>query len=313
LAQVQRHDCYTFPVRQLIINADDLGLTAGVNRAIRETHVHGVVSSTTLLASGAAFADGIELARSARALSVGCHVMLVDGAPVSEPGSIPTLLASRSAEPGRFYARISAVAARAVFGRFDRDQLVSEIVAQVRKLQAAEVSVTHLDTHKHTHIFPQILRALVKAARICGVPAIRNPFVPVTAMPAGRFARQPRLWKRYGQVRVLRSFAAQFRDRMKRAGLATPDGVVGVIESGSFDGSRLRQVLGNLPEGTWELACHPGYDDADLRAANTRLLASREEERRLLTSPELRQFLDEQGIQVISYREIAASPGQCPR
>jgi chitin disaccharide deacetylase len=299
--------CYTRCVRRLIANADDLGLTAGINRAIGEAHTGGVVTSATLMAGGAAFEGGIELARSSPKLSVGCHVVLVDGAPVSDPNSVRSLVANRSTEPGSFYSGVSAVAARAVFGRFDRDELVSEIVAQVRKIQAAGLLVTHLDTHKHTHIFPMILAAVVKAARICGVAAIRNPFVPLRAVRPGQFAGKPGLWKRYGQVRLLRSFGGQFRAKMQRAGLRTPDGIVGVIETGSFDGSLLRQALRNLPEGTWELVCHPGYDDADLRAVRTRLLASREEERRLLTSPELRQFLDEHGIQLISYREFADS------
>ena len=294
-------------MRQLIVNADDLGLTVGVNRAIRETHAHGIVTSATLMASGMAFEDAIDLVRSLPRLSVGCHVVLVDGTPASEPGSIQTLLANRSAQPGRFYSRVAAVAARAVFGRLDPDQLVSEIVAQVQTIQAAGVQVTHLDTHKHTHIFPQILRALVKAARICCVPAVRNPFAPASSLRPRQFSRRPGLWKRYGQVRMLRSFAAQFQEKMKRAGLATPDGVVGVVETGSFDRSLLRQALANLPDGTWELVCHPGYDDADLRALHTRLLASRDQERQLLTSPELRQFLDEQAIRVISYREFAGS------
>ncbi|HYK49068.1 MAG TPA: ChbG/HpnK family deacetylase, partial [Terriglobales bacterium] len=298
------YGCYTFCVRQLIVNADDLGLTPGVNRAIRETHVDGIVTSATLMASGAAFHDAIEIARSEKNLSVGCHVVLVDGAPVSEHSSIQTLLANRSVRPGRFYPRISAVAARSVFGRLDPDQLVNEIVAQITKIQAAGLQVTHLDTHKHTHVFPQILRALVKAARICGVPAIRNPFVSARSLRPQQFSRRPRLWKRYGQVRVLHSFATQFHDKMKRAGLSTPDGVVGVIETGSFDSSLLRQALAGLPDGTWELVCHPGYDDADLRAANTRLLRSRELERQLFTSPELRQFLEEQGIRLISYRQL---------
>lgn len=294
-------------MRRLIVNADDLGLTAGVNRAIGEAHTSGVVTSATLMAGGAAFDGAIELARSSPKLSVGCHVVLVDGAPVLDPSSVSSLVANRSAEPGRFYSRISAVATRALFGRFDRDQLASESVAQIRKIQDAGLLVTHLDTHKHTHIFPVILAAVVKAARICGVAAIRNPFVPLKAVRPGQFAGNPGLWKRYGQLRLLRSFAGQFREKMRRAGLRTPDGIVGVLETGSLDHSLLRQALRNLPEGTWELVCHPGYDDAHLRAVRTRLLASREEERRLLTSAELRQFLDEHGIQLISYREFADS------
>ncbi|HYU47219.1 MAG TPA: ChbG/HpnK family deacetylase, partial [Terriglobales bacterium] len=287
------------------VNADDFGLTAGVNRAIVETHSGGIVSSATLMANGAAFGDAVERTRAVPALSVGCHVVLVDGAPVSAPSAVDTLLAIRSAEPDKFHSRLSTVAARAVFGGFDPDQLVDEIAAQIRTIQSARVELTHLDTHKHTHVFPEILSALVRAARICEVRAIRNPFVPVAAVSANQFAGKPRLWKRYGQVRMLRSFAGQFRAQVRRAGLATPDGIVGVVETGSFTPSLLRQALTNLPEGTWELVCHPGYDDADLRTARTRLIDSRDQERRLLMSDQLRTFLDEQKIRLTSYREFA--------
>jgi len=296
-------------VRKLIVNADDFGLTAGVNRAILETHSAGVLSSATLMANGGAFEDAVTAARSAPNLSVGCHVVLVDGTPVSPPDAIDTLLGIRSAEPDKFYSSLSAFAARAMLGGFDRDQLVAEVTAQIRKIQSAGIQVTHLDTHKHAHVFPEILAALLRAARICGVRAIRNPFVPVKVMPAKLFKGKRDLWKRYTQVRMLHTFSGQFLQRTKRTGVLTPDGVVGVIETGSVDSSGysslLRQTLASLPEGTWELVCHPGYNDADLRAASTRLVDSREMERRLLSSAELRQFLEEQKIQVINYREIA--------
>ena len=195
-----------------------------------------------------------------------------------------------------------------MLGGFDRDQLVAEITAQVRKIQAAGIQVTHLDSHKHAHIFPEILAAMLRAARICGVRAIRNPIVPIKAMPARQFKHKRDLWKRYGQIRVLHSFSGQFKKQTKRAGIFTPDGVIGVVETGALESSGysslLRETLANLPEGTWEYVCHPGYSDADLRAVRTRLLDSRDEERKLLTSPELRQFLEEQKIRVISYRDF---------
>jgi hopanoid biosynthesis associated protein HpnK len=294
-------------VRRLIVNADDLGMTAGVNRAVRETHINGVVTSTTLMANGTAFQDAIEFVHAVPSISVGCHVVLVDGDPVSARESIPTLLSTRGGQAGRFYSDISSVAARAVLQRFDPDQLVSEIVGQIKTIQSAGVQVTHLDTHKHTHLFPQILRALTQAARTAGVPAVRNPFVPAITLRVRSFARRSKLWKRYSQVRMLNIFAARFKEKMKRAGLATPDGVVGVIETGSLDSTLLRRALVNLPDGTWELVCHPGYDDVDLQASNTRLTASRERERQLLVSPDLRQFLEEQAIHLIGYREFAGS------
>lgn len=291
-------------MRQLIVNADDFGLTSGVNRAILEAHREGVVSSATLMANSAAFDEAVEAARALPTMSVGCHVVLTDGAPVSPPGAVDTLLAIRSAEPERFYANLSAFAARATLGGFDREQLVSEITAQIRRIQAAGLEVTHLDSHKHAHIFPEILLAMLRAAKICGVHAIRSPFVPLKAIMAQQFAGKRVLLKRYGQVRVLNSFAGNFRRQTQRAGLLTPDGVIGMIETGVLDSALLRQALTNLPDGTWELVCHPGYADADLRAVRTRLIESRERERNLLSSPELKEFLEKQKIRVISYREL---------
>lgn len=295
----------------MIVNADDFGLTSGVNRAIVEAHRGGVVSSTTLMATApdAAFHEAVDAARTMPGLSVGCHVVLVDGAPVSPPGAVETLLATRSSEPEHFYSSISSFAARATMGGFDREQLVTEITAQIRKIQTAGIAVSHLDSHKHAHIFPEILKAMLRAARICGVRAIRSPFVPMKAVMAQRYAGRGALMKRYGQVRVLNAFLGGFRRQTARAGLLAPDGVIGVIETGAMDGVLLRQALESLPAGTWELVCHPGYADADLRAVRTRLIESREHERELLISPELKAFLEKEEIRVIGYRELMNNSG----
>lgn len=300
-------------MRKLIVNADDFGLTPGVDRAIIECHNSGVVTSTTLMATGAAFEDAVQAARLAPGLSVGCHVVLVDGTPVSPADTIDTLVAIRSAEPEKFFSSLSAFAARAMLGGFDQDQLVTEITAQVRKIQSTGLHVTHLDTHKHAHMFPEILTALLRAARICGVRAIRNPIVPVKALPAKRFKAKRELWKRYSQVRVLHTFSRQFQHKTKRAGIFAPDGVIGVIETGMVDAELLRQTIAKLPEGTWELLCHPGYDDADLGRVRTRLRASREQERDLLISPEFRQFLAEQKIELLGYRRFVEDLGEKSR
>jgi chitin disaccharide deacetylase len=301
-------------VRRLIVNADDFGLTTGVNRAILEANTNGIVSSTTLMANGGAFGDAVLSLRAitnpeanlSSSLSVGCHVVLVDGAPVTPAEMLDTLVAIRSAQPEKFYSSLSAFAARATLGGFDRDQLVAEVTAQIRKIQSAGIEVTHLDSHKHAHIFPEILQAMMRAARICGVRAIRNPFVPIKSLPARQFKGKAQLWKRLGQTRLLHTFSRQFRQKIKRAGMVSPDGVIGVVETGTVEGydSLLRETLTNLPDGTWEWVSHPGYADAELKATGTRLNESRDEERRLLMSPELRLFLEEQKISVISYRDF---------
>jgi hopanoid biosynthesis associated protein HpnK len=288
-------------VRRLIVNADDFGLTQGVNRAIVESHYHGIVTSSTLMANGRAFEDAVAQAKSASPLSVGCHVALVDGVPILDRKQISTLV-DKAAGDGHFYESLTNFALRAVAGRIDGGEIEAEVTAQIRKLQAAGVVVSHLDTHKHTHIFPQVLRPLLRAAGACGVRAVRNPFGPV------RFSvltKRPGLWKRYGQVAILNRLGGRFRRSVADEGLLTTDGTVGVVATGAMDNYLFEQVVESLPEGTWELVCHPGYNDAELGNVRTRLRDSREVELKLLTSPTTREILNRNHVQLISYRDLA--------
>jgi len=287
-------------VRRLIVNADDFGLTRGVNRAIVEASSDGIVTSSTLMANGQAFEDAIAHAKSASRLSVGCHVVLVDGAPVLG-GRQASTLSDKKAKNGRFYDRLGAFALRAVSGRVDADEIEAEVTAQIRKLQSAGISVSHLDSHKHTHILPQVLRPLLRAARTCGVPAVRNPFGPV------RFsivAKYPSLWKRYSQVSVLNRLGSRFRNSVTDAGMLTTDGTVGIVGTGAMDDYLFASIVESLPEGTWEFVCHPGYNDAELDRIQTRLRESRAVELQLLTSPQTLELLSRSGVQLISYRDL---------
>lgn len=282
-------------VRRLIINADDFGLTAGVNRAIGEAHTRGVVTSATLMANGAAFDEAGEQARSAPAMSVGCHVVLLDGRPLLQGDQISSLMGAS----GSFRQSWGSFAAATVRGKLLPAQIEAEATAQIRKLQAAGIAVSHLDAHKHAHIFPQILQPVLRAAQACGVTAIRNPFerLPYISL-------QPGLWTRVAATRILNRYAAGFRRMAKTSGLRTTDGCVGIVATGFLTGPLLDKIVANLPEGTWELVSHPGYADAALQGVHTRLRASREGELGLLTSPQIRETLSRSGVELISYRDL---------
>jgi len=292
-------------VRRLIVNADDFGFTSGVNRAIVEAHTNGIVTSSTLMANGKAFAEATQLANRTPNLSIGCHVVLIDGDPVLASEQLPSLTASR-----RFRDGLKQFAARSVAGRMNPDEISAEATAQIRKLQSAGIVVSHIDTHKHTHVFPQILRPLLKAAVDCGVRALRNPFGPRFPLRSGQLLARPKLWTRYAEVQILRRFAGKFRDAVSRAGFATPDGTLGIEVTGTLDETLFLAIARSIPDGTWEFVCHPGYNDADLLAANTRLRDSRETELRVLTLPSAREILAREGIELISYRKLAESPGR---
>ncbi len=290
-------------MRRLIVNADDFGFTAGVNRAIVEAHTHGIVTSSTLMANGRAFKDAVRLAMSVPRLSIGCHVVLIDGEPVLDAKLLPSITSAHSTG-GRFRDRLQFFAARALAGRLDSGEIEAEASAQIRKLQSAGVSVSHLDTHKHTHLFPAVLRPLLRAARACGVRAIRNPFGPRKPLKSSELLARPSLWTRYAEVRILRTLASTFRDSASREDLLTPDGTLGIVVTGALDEQLFGGIAAIVPEGTWEFVCHPGYNDDDLKSAKTRLRASRENELRVLTMPKARELLLRQGIDLISYREL---------
>jgi hopanoid biosynthesis associated protein HpnK len=290
-------------VRRLIVNADDFGFTAGVNRGIVEAHTHGIVTSSTLMANGRAFEDAVCLAKSVPLLSVGCHVVLIDGEPVLDAKRLPSITAPHAGGP-RFRDGLRSFAARALAGRLDPDEIQAEANAQIRKLQSAGISVSHVDTHKHAHLFPAVLRPLLRAARACGVHAIRNPFGPRMPLKASDLVRRPNLWTRYAEMRLLGSLAARFGDVAKKEGMVTPHGTLGIVVTGALDDKLFRSIAAIIPEGSWEFVCHPGYNDDDLQSAKTRLRASRETELRVLTMPQARELLARQGIELISYREL---------
>ena len=292
-------------MRRLIVNADDFGYTPGVNRAIAEAHIHGIVTSSTLMAKGPAFNDAVRLATQLPKLSVGCHVVLIDGEPVLDQALLRSITSGNSAPP-RFGAGLKSFAARALAGRLDAGEIEAETAAQIRKIQSAGITVSHLDSHKHTHLFPAVLRPMLRAAHSCGVRAIRNPFGPRKPLESGELLARPSLWTRYAEIRILRALSGKFSEAVRKQGFATPDGTLGVVATGALDEPLFRAIAGVIPQGTWEFVCHPGYNDADLQRANTRLRESRETELRVLTMPAARELLAQREIDLISYRDFAS-------
>jgi hopanoid biosynthesis associated protein HpnK len=285
-------------VTRLIVNADDFGLTSGVNRAIIEASRAGTVTSTTLMANSSAFDEAVALAKSQPQLRVGCHVVLIDGEPIT--AGLKTLTNGTT----RFKSSLKEFALAAIRKKLSQEEIRCEAEAQIRKIQSAGMVVSHVDTHKHTHIFPHVLRPVLQAARSCGVPAVRNPFEPATARPRGKILRRPALWVRALQVKLLHRYSAEFNAAVNDEHIKTTQGSAGIIATGTLDQDLLTAMIQGLPEGDWELVCHPGYLDADLQSAGTRLLQSRQAELQALTSAETRQVLARRGIQLISYADL---------
>lgn len=285
---------------RLILNADDFGLTPGINRAIAELHQAGALTSTTLMATGPAFEDAASLAHTHPNLGVGCHLVLVDGTPISPPSEISTLL---SRDGKTFRTSIVDFTQAGLRGQINPDHLRREAFAQIEKLQRAGIPITHLDTHKHTHLSPFVSRLLLQVAEQANIHAIRNPF----EAPWSLALNQGRLLRRIVLRALDRTFRRPFEANLRAAPtIGTPDGSIAVSATGDLTQAALTQILHALPpEGTWELVLHPGYNDAALDQITTRLRATREVEREALQAiiPGLRQNAN--SPQLIHYGDLS--------
>ena len=271
-------------MKRLVVNADDFGFTPDVNEGSIEAHREGILTATTLMANGAAFDDAVRRAAEVPTLDVGCHLVLVGGRSVlppykTLPASVPALLA--------------AIVSR-------RISIRDELSAQVRKILAAGVAPTHIDTHKHTHLAPPVLDAVARIAEEFGVVWVRRPFdLPITA------ARGDAPWLKKATTEGLDFLRGRFHRVLARHNCRTTDHFAGFQLTGRFRTAELVRLIRELPEGTTEFMCHPGRCRDDLRRARTRLKESRERELAALISPEARQSLAECGVRLENYRDLS--------
>jgi predicted glycoside hydrolase/deacetylase ChbG (UPF0249 family) len=293
------------PVRRLIVNADDFGLTDGINRAVRDLHRLGALTSTTLMAAAPRFHEAVEISQQQKLLGIGCHIVLVDGLPVANPASISSLLYP-TLSPGevpRFRATLGEFVRDLYLGRIDKAHIEQEAIAQILRLQQAGVTVTHVDTHKHTHMFPRVLNSVMRAAQACNIRTIRNPFEPAWSVAATPGAGLVRTW----QVNLLRTLRHTFWKFIQEREFATADGCIGVAATGTLNEATLRALLDRMPDGTFELVCHPAYMDDELLATRTRLQQSRRVELAALQA--LPAILDsvEFPVQMINFAQLTAN------
>jgi predicted glycoside hydrolase/deacetylase ChbG (UPF0249 family) len=286
---------------RLIINADDFGLTPGVNRAIAELHQAKALTSATLMATGGAFDDAVAIAQANPTLGVGCHIVLTDGVPASDPQNIPTLLGP---DGKTFRPSLIDFLQALLRGKISADDIEREARAQIQKLQRAGIRVTHLDTHKHTHLFSAVCRPLLQLAERLSIPAIRYPFEQSWSLALGHGNRTRRL-----QVKLLSPLKTTFerQPQIRNRQVLTTNGTIGISATGNLYSQTLHEILHAVPaDGTFELVCHPGYNDSDLDRIPTRLRTHRDIERKALLAEIPAIAVHPNAPDLINYGNLAA-------
>jgi hopanoid biosynthesis associated protein HpnK len=290
-------------MKRLIVNADDLGLTKGINRAVVEGHLHGIITSASLLANGAAFGSAVALARQQTPLGIGVHLNLTQGRPVAASSRVPSLLNPQ----GIFFSGPLNQIKRLLTGHATLSDVEIELRAQIEKVQRAGIRITHLDGHQHVHLLPSVFDVAIRLAKEFGIGAIRCAVErSVEVLPLmGRNGRWSTvLFKQFLTGRALTVLSSSLRKKVYRARLRCPTHFYGVTQTGFLDAAALERIIRHLPRGTSELMCHPGYVDADLSVIPTRLLKQRERELQALTRPEIKRLIQERAVQLINYRDL---------
>jgi hopanoid biosynthesis associated protein HpnK len=291
-------------MKNLIVNADDLGWTAGVNRGIAQAHRNGIVTSSSLLANGGAFDDGVKVARVLPALGVGVHLNLSDGAPVAGSKAVPSLVDERGELSGGPEQLLLKLARR----KLKLSDVEREWDAQIEKIRAAGIAPTHLDGHKHVHMLPGLFPIALKLAKKHSIAAIRisNEASPLRTALSGKNGGNSRIELKQGvQARGLKLLARDARKLADKSGIESADYFCGIAQTGVLTREGVLNLLESLPEGTTELMCHPGYLDEDLAASDTRLQNSRAAELEILTDITVRKSVASHGIRLINYSQFA--------
>jgi len=276
----------------LIVHADDFGLSRKVNEGILEAHLHGILTSTSIIASGSYFEHAISICESTPSLDVGVHLTLVEEEPILGADKIRSLVNKE----GKLHSQALEFTKKYMAGRICLQEVKAELQAQITRVTSSGISISHVESHQHLHMLPNILRVVVQLAKEFGIDAIRIPDESFHINMLTKWS----FFSRALELIILKFFC-------RRAGnipLARTDYFGGFFCSGKLDKENLQKLLGNLPpSGTCELMCHPGLHDTNSRYRHWGYHWS--EELRALTDPNISKLVSARGIKLISYRDLS--------
>jgi chitin disaccharide deacetylase len=281
-------------MKELIINADDFGLSPGANRAIVKAWQEGVLTSASLMAGGSAFAEAVALARGNPGLQVGLHLTLVQGNAVFPHAGFPSIVDRQ----GSFTNDPVHAGMRYFFLKPLRKQLFREIEGQIEKFRETGLPLSHIDGHLNIHMHPVVFDILRELMPRHGITSFR-----LSRERLGvdiRLSRR-RLFGKAADAFIFARLAARCQPLLDRRGIGYAAEVKGLLNSGRMTEEYLLQALEVLQEGVTEIYFHPGcHPDAELRKWMPDY--RHEEELAALTSPRVKEKLRSLGIVLRNYR-----------
>jgi len=292
--------------RFAVINGDDFGFSAGVNAATIEAYKNGILTSTSLMVTAAAFDQAVQLARENPGLAVGLHLVVVCGKSALPPARVPHLVDDH----GRFPHGPVLTGLRYQFSRAARRELREEIRAQLEKFAQTGLPLSHVDGHLHMHMHPVVFDILVEMSRYFPIRHIRAPkeetSISLRIDGSNRIAKMVTGWI-FGKLH--HSGAA----KLKRAGIDFSDRVYGLMASGGMTESYVLKLIPQMTGRRVEIYLHPAKECPGESLNGPK--GSGPAELETLLSPKVRAALVASGFQLATFdharagsqREVAGS------
>ncbi len=243
--------------RFLIVNADDFGRSEAVNAGIVEAFRRGIVTSTSIVATGPAFDSAVEMARENEDLGMGIHLILNEYHPALPPSQIPTLVT----EDGRLQRRGYQLLKMVVSDRM-ADDVYREWDAQISKVLSCGIKLDHINGHGHCHAHPRVARVVVALAQRYGISHVRLPVESI-----GWRAEQFSVYRLAGKL-ALNSFAL-YSQRLWNGKVSSPEHFYGFSDCGHLTPAVLRRVAQTAEPGVSELMVHVGTSNIEPEGLRT--------------------------------------------
>jgi predicted glycoside hydrolase/deacetylase ChbG (UPF0249 family) len=273
-------------MKYLIVTADDLGLAESINEGIAKACREGIVNSVSVIPTGEAFVDAVRVVKDLGLKEIGAHLALTETKP---------LLCS-----SKFYKNHNRLFRDIFLGKVDLECVRGELKAQLELLKTAGVKITHINSHEHIHMLPEILNIFISLAREFSIPALRYPRRDraIRAFNTGDLYRKS----------ILSYFSAQAAGSFKGSGLLYTDSFLGLLDAGRLKEDLLIGMLGGLKDGVTELVCHPGFLSPEV-IDGYKWHVGAEAELFALTGSRVKNALKSNEIKLITYGELPSVHG----
>jgi hypothetical protein len=288
-------------VKKLIVNADDFGFTRAVTDAIIDCHNNGIVTSTTLM-SNMPFAEyAASKAKAFPRLSVGLHLNLTEGKPLTAPAKVDGLIDSK----GNFLCgskRLTNLRSN----KGIEEQVYRELEAQLLHALGLGVNISHFDSHQWIQRNPMVRKTIIRLYELYGIPAVRTQKGLYWTDPEANFYFKLKRML-FNLKRFRRTYTRVFNHLvMRKNGLLTPDRMISpsrLIPRFSDPKEQFISCLKSLSDGVSELGLHPGYCD-EKSTDSPAFRKTREFDTQIACDEDVKNCIKECNIKLVSFSDL---------